>query len=85
LPVVKTTLDLPDALLDEARRTARERGTTLRALVADALRTELTDRAGDQPTAELVEPVFAGQLGLQPGADPGDWEAIRTIAYGRWA
>lgn len=84
LSVVKTTLDLPDALLDEARRIAREQRTTLRALVADGLRAELDARTASRPAEEPVAPVFAGELGLQPGIDLGDWDAIRTIAYGRW-
>ncbi len=85
LSPVKTTLDLPDALLDEARRVAREQGTTLRALVADGLRVELEARASRRPAGELVEPVFRGEVGLQPGIDLGDWDAVRGIAYGRWA
>jgi len=85
LQAVKTTLDLPDALLDEARRIAREQSTTLRALVADGLRAELDARAKPRPAEDPVAPVFAGELGLQPGIDLGDWDAIRTIAYGRWA
>lgn len=38
---MRTTLDLPDELLKRAKIVAVERGTTLRELVADALRREL--------------------------------------------
>jgi len=82
---MKTTLDLPDALLDEARRIAREQDTTLRALVADGLRAVLDARAASGTAREPVAPVFDGALGLQPGIDLGDWEAVRSVAYGRWA
>ncbi len=39
---VRTTIDLPDALLDNAKRCARERGITLSVLLQDALRHQLT-------------------------------------------
>lgn len=38
---MKTTLELPDALLIEAKTTAARRRTTLKALVESALRREL--------------------------------------------
>jgi len=38
---MKTTLDLPDALLIEAKTAAARRRTTLRALVESALRREI--------------------------------------------
>lgn len=82
---MKTTVDLPSALLDDARRVAREDGTTLRALIVDGLRTELAARATAGPTVEPVEPVFSGDVGVQPGIDLGDWQELRAIAYGRWA
>lgn len=80
---VKTTLDLPDALLDRARRRARERGTTLRSVVAEALRTALDE--DPVPPAPFVGPVFDGEAGLQAGVDLGDWDAVRDLAYGRWS
>lgn len=82
---MKTTLDLPDALLDEARELARRQGTTLRALVANGLRHELDARSSAPPDARPVEPVFEGELGLQPGVDLHDWGSIRELTYGRWA
>ncbi len=85
LRTVKTTVDLPDALLIEARRVARESGTTLRALLADGLRSELVARASRPEDRKRVEPVFDGEPGLQPGVDLGDWERVRDVAYGRWA
>jgi Arc/MetJ family transcription regulator len=35
---MKTTIEVSDALLEAAKRHARERGTTLRALVEEGLR-----------------------------------------------
>ncbi len=47
---MKTTLDLDDALLAEAKSVAIKRRTTLKAIVEHALRREL------QPAAEIANP-----------------------------
>ncbi len=47
---MKTTLDLPDDLLIEAKMLAARRKTTLKALVESALRREI------RPAAELENP-----------------------------
>ncbi len=56
---MKTTIDLPDALADEARRLAHESGTTLRELVMSGLRHELRARR-DQARVDFVFPTFGG-------------------------
>lgn len=48
---MRTTIDLPDALLDNAKRCARERGITLSVLLQDALRHQLTRRDAFPETA----------------------------------
>jgi hypothetical protein len=45
---MKTTLDIDDALLIEAKTVAARRRTTLRAMVEHALRRELAPAAADQ-------------------------------------
>lgn len=40
---MKTTIDLDDDLLDAVRARARLRGTTMRDVIEDALRTSLAD------------------------------------------
>ncbi len=42
---MKTTIDIPDALADEAKRLVRAEGTTLRDLVVSGLRTEIERRS----------------------------------------
>lgn len=42
--MAKTTIELPDPLLRDAKRIAQERGITLRALVEAGLRAELARR-----------------------------------------
>lgn len=46
---MKTTLDLPDDLLREAKSTAARRRTTLRALFEHALRRELESTRPEEP------------------------------------
>jgi hypothetical protein len=79
---MKTTLELDDALLIEAKSVAAQRRTTLRALVEHALRREL------RPSAELAnlnpDKFAIGPLGLpvlkrHPGQKPTTLEDLRRI------
>src|SRR5262249_34826496 len=77
---MKTTVDIPDPLLDEARRAAERDGTTLKALVETGLRRGLAQRRGRGGPLRLRDARFRGK-GLQPGVASGDWEAIRGEIY----
>jgi Arc/MetJ family transcription regulator len=67
---VRTTIDLPDALLTEARQQALAEGTTLRALVAEALRARLE---GDSPPSAVgIEVEVYGGSGLAEGVTEAD-------------
>jgi len=79
---MKTTLELDDALLAEAKSVAAKRRTTLRAIVEHALRREL------QPPAEISNPdpekFEIGPLGLlilkrRPGKKPMTLDEIRRL------
>jgi hypothetical protein len=76
---MKTTVEISDALLDEARRQAVREGTTVRALIDDGLRRVL--RTGGKTKAfKLRRATFKGR-GLQPGIAPGSWERLRELVY----
>ena len=77
---MKTTVEIPDALLDEARRLATHERTTVRALIEEGLRKTLESRrrAGDAFRLQLV--TFRGD-GLQPNVQAGGWERLRDLAY----
>jgi Arc/MetJ family transcription regulator len=76
---MKTTIDISDALLDEARKVAAREGTTVKALVEQGLRRVLSERK--RGTAfRLRNATFRGN-GLQSGLDGTDWERIRALAY----
>jgi hypothetical protein len=65
---MRTTISLDDNLGRAARRRAREEGLSLSALVARALRNDLTGRRGvaEAPPFRLVT---VGGPGPQPGVD----------------
>ena len=67
---MKTTIEIPDALADAARKTAREQRTTLRDLVVSGLRSEL-DRRESAPTADFHFPTYGG-VGLALDVAAGD-------------
>ncbi len=77
---MKTTIDLPDTLLEEARRVAAERATTVRALVESGLRKELRERSRKSSFA-LRDASFKGR-GLRPEVENASWENLRDLAYG---
>lgn len=74
---MKTTVEIADALLDEARRQAEREGTTLRALIEEGLRRLLEERRSVRPF-QLRRATYGGE-----GVDPelGGWEEIRRRAY----
>jgi hypothetical protein len=73
---MKTTIEISDALLAQAKERARSEGTTLRALFERGLM-----RVLDEPR-ELRAPVPVTRA-LTPvtGVDPDDWESIRELIY----
>lgn len=77
---MKTTIDIPGPLLEEARRTAERERTTLKALVEAGLRRVLAERRAKDVPFRLRDASFKGE-GLQPGVASGSWEAIRDAIY----
>ena len=76
---MKTTIDIADSLLRQAKREAVRRQTTLRALVEEGLRKEL----GAAPESEpyVLPDLSWGGGGLVAGLEWGDWPAMRAIIY----
>lgn len=79
---MRTTINLPEPLLSQARRYATETGRTLTAFVEDALRESLARRrkAGKRPPVRLT--TFRGS-GLQTGVDLDDTGALQDLMDGR--
>jgi hypothetical protein len=78
---MKTTVEIADTLLNEARKVAARQGTTLRALIERGLRRTLDDeKASAQRPFRLQLVTFRGE-GLQPEAGDGSWDRVRSLAY----
>jgi len=76
---MKTTIDIADPILIEAKRVAVEDGTTLRELVERGLEAVLRGRRENR-RRRLRDASFAGQ-GVQPGVSEGDWDEFRERLY----
>lgn len=76
---MKTTIDIADSLLDEARKVAQREGTTVKALVEQGLRRVVAERkrAGG---FRLRKASFRGE-GLQQGMQGLAWDRIRELGY----
>ena len=76
---MKTTVDIPDALLEDAKKLAARQDTTLRELLVEGLRRMVAERRRIS-TFRLRKASFRGN-GLQPGVIDASWERIRELAY----
>ncbi len=76
---MKTTVEIPDSLLQEARKVALREGTTVRAMVEQGLRQVLARRKS-ATAFRLRKATFKGE-GLQPEVSGASWERIREMAY----
>jgi hypothetical protein len=74
---MRTTVDLPDDLLAEAKERAAREGRSLSEVVGDAVRSSFSRTAtADREPVEL--PSFNGG-GLQPGVDLDDSAALLDL------
>jgi hypothetical protein len=76
---MKTTIEISDSLLDEAKKLAAKEGTTVRAFVEQGLRRVVAERKS-RGMFRLRKAAFRGK-GLQPGVEDATWERIRETIY----
>ena len=76
---MKTTIEIADAIGEQARRVAEREGTTLRALVEEGLRKVLRETARRR-TFTLRDASYKGK-GLNPELTGAGWERVRELAY----
>jgi hypothetical protein len=76
---MKTTVEIPDSLLDAARKLAAQEGTTLRALIEESLRRIVAERKRSG-AFRLRKATFKGD-GLQPAMSGSSWDRLREMAY----
>jgi len=77
---MKTTFDIPEPLLREVQRLAKDQRTTTKSLVEEALRRLLAAQDA-RARYELPDRSVAGN-GLQPEFQNAGWDTIRDAAYG---
>ena len=77
---MRTTVDLPDELMLEVQRVAREQNRTMRSVMEEALRSTIAKYRRAQ-AFELPDASVGGN-GLQPALRDADWDELRAIAYG---
>ena len=76
---MKTTVEIADGVLSEARRAALREGTTVRALIEEGLQKVLDDRRR-KPRFRLRNASVGGK-GLHPRIAEGSWETVRDLIY----
>ncbi|OGL11913.1 MAG: hypothetical protein A3I14_07315 [Candidatus Rokubacteria bacterium RIFCSPLOWO2_02_FULL_73_56] len=76
---MRTTINLPDDLLSRLKKLAAESGTTMTAIIHDALRDALARRKRTS-RARRVELTTFGSGGLQPGVDLDDSAALLDLS-----
>ena len=76
---MKTTVEVPDSLLQEARKLAEKEGTSIKILVEEGLRRILLERKRGKPF-RLRDLSYKGK-GLQGDITEGSWEKIRELIY----
>jgi hypothetical protein len=76
---MKTTIEIADPVLAQAKRLAARRGTTVKALVEQGLRRVIAENDRQAPF-RLRKASFMGH-GLQPGLEEVSWDRLRELAY----
>lgn len=76
---MKTTIEIADPLLKEARKLAVREGVTLKAIVERGLNRVISETKSGPPF-RLRKASYKGK-GLQPGIDGLSWSQLRDLAY----
>lgn len=76
---MKTTVEISDVLLADARKVAAREHTTVRALIEEGLRRVTADRA-EGKSFKLRKITFGGK-GLKPEFSGASWQQLREAAY----
>lgn len=76
---MKTTVNISDAILLEAKKLSAQQGVSLHSLIEKGLREVIAKEAG-AAQFKLRRATFKGK-GLQPEFREGQWAAIQDAAY----
>jgi hypothetical protein len=75
----RTTVRLPEDLLDRAKRKAAAEGRTLTALIEDGLRLVVAENRKPARSKRILPPVSRATGGPMPGIDLGDMSALQEL------
>lgn len=78
---MRTTINLPDSLMLEAKRAALENDTTLTEIIGDALR-EALSRRRQSPPRKKFKIITYGEGGVLPGVDLDNTAALLDLMDG---
>ncbi len=76
---MKTTIQIPDRLFEEARELAHRERTTIKTLVEEGLRRIVSEHK-KRGHFKLRKASFKGN-GLQPHLSGASWDQIREMSY----
>jgi Arc/MetJ family transcription regulator len=76
---MKTTIDIPESLMQEAKRRAAEENTSFKALVEEGLRRVLAER--EKSTGFKLRDASVGGNGLQEHLKDATWDEIMEMSY----
>lgn len=76
---MKTTVQIPNSLFEEARKLASKEKTTIKALIEEGLRRVVTQHKR-RNGFRLRKATFKGN-GLQPNLAGASWDRIRELSY----
>lgn len=76
---MKTTIEISDNLLIQAKQLAHEEKVTLRSIVEESLVKTLQERS--QRSTKPIQPVVFAGNGLKAEFKDASWQAIRDAAY----
>lgn len=76
---MKTTIEIRDPIMKEAKALARREGITVRTLVERGLQLALAERK--TPRAFTLRDLSVAGSGLQPDAARRSWDELRALTY----
>lgn len=77
---MKTTLDINDSLLANAKALAAQQQTSLTRLIEEGLQLRLRSSRATSKSGKRKIPVFKGRGGLVPGLNPSSNKAMLDAA-----
>jgi hypothetical protein len=78
---MKTTVDIPEAMLKQAKLIAAREGTALRALVEEGLRHVIDERERQKTGFRLRDGRYGSGGGVE-GIDINDWMSMKHLTRG---